>query len=99
MKLGTACRMQLVLVGTKVKVLLPIGVSDEAESCMVGNNDRAEGEIVGCDGSDDEAAAIGCKDGTTAAERVGSRAGGGGDDEAIGGIGGNEIVVDIKVGT
>ena len=77
---------------------LLLGVGDEAQDGTVRHNDGAQGEVVDPDGGDDQAAAVGREDGTTAAEGVGCGARGRGHNEAVAGIGGHEVVADIEVG-
>ncbi len=101
---GAAGEMELLRVGTEVELrrvgtgIDGTGVGDEAQVRAVGHDDGAQGEIVGGDGCDDEAAAVGREDGAAAAEGVGGGAGGGSDDKAVGGVGGNEVARDIEVG-
>ena len=95
--LGAAGEVLAAGVGAEVEELL-LGMGDEAELGAVGDDDGSEGEVVGADGRDDEAAAIGCEDGAAAAEGVGGGAGGGGDDEAVAGVGGHEVAIDVEVG-
>ena len=78
--------------------LLLLGMGDEAQDGAVRHNDGAQGEVVDPDGGDDQAAAVGREDGTSAAEGIGCGARGRGHNEAVAGIGGHEVVADIEVG-
>ncbi len=77
--------------------LLRRGMRDKAQGGAVGHDDGAQGEVVHPNGGDDEAAAVGREDGAATAEGVGSGACGGGDDDAVAGIGGHKVVGDKKV--
>lgn len=95
--LGAAGELLAAGVGAEVEGGL-LAVGDEAQLGGVGDDDGAEGEVVGSVGGDDEAGAVGGEDGAAAAEGVGCGACGGGYDEAVAGIGGHEVVVDKEVG-
>ena len=69
-------------------------VDFQGDAGGVGDDDGAEGEGVGGDGCDDEAARGGGEDGAAAGEGVGGGARGGGDDDAVAGIGGHIVAVD-----
>ena len=84
-------------VGAQAEALV-LHLGDQAQGGTLGHDDGAEGEVVGAIGGDDEAVAVGGEDGAAAAEGIGRGARRGGHDEAVAGIGGHEVVVDIEVG-
>ena len=98
--LGAAGEVEASGVHAEVEVRWLAGtflMGDEAELGAVGDDDGTEGKVVRPDGGDDEAAAVGGEDGAAAAEGVGRGACWGGDDEAVAGVGGDEVVIDIEV--
>ncbi len=66
-----------------------------ADSGLSGYDDGADGEQVGTDGVDDDGVDRGHNDGAIGGEVVGSGAGWGGDDDAVGAEGGDELLVDL----
>ena len=98
--LGAAGEVEASGVHAEVEVRWLAGtflMGDEAELGAVGDDDGTEGKVVRPDRCDDEAAAVWGEDGAAAAEGVGGGACWGGDDEAVAGVGGDEVIIDIEV--
>ncbi len=74
-----------------------VGDADDldADGGVAGHDDRADGKQVGADGGDQHGVDAGHDDGAVGGEVVGSGAGGGGDDDAVGAEGGDELIVDL----
>ncbi len=74
-----------------------VGDADDlnAYGGVAGHDDRADGKQVGTDGGDQHRVDAGHDDGAVGGEVVGCGAGGGGDDDAVGAEGGDELAVDF----
>ncbi len=95
--LGATGEMLSTGVHAEVEGLL-LRIGDEAEMGAVGDDDGTEGEVVGADGCDDEASAVGGEDRSAAAEGVGRGTCGGGHNEAVTGVCADEVAVGEEVG-
>ena len=74
-----------------------VGDADDldADGGVAGDDDGADGEQVRTDGGDHHGVDAGHDDGAVGGEVVGRGAGGGGDDDAVGAEGGDELLVDL----
>jgi hypothetical protein len=74
-----------------------VGNADDmnADGGFAGGDDGSDGQQVGTDGSDEHGVDAGHDDGAIGGEVVGGRTGGGGDDDAVGAEGGDELAVDF----
>jgi len=66
-----------------------------ADGGVAWDDDGADGEQVGTDGGDQHSVNAGHDNGAVGGEVVGGRAGWGGDDDAIGAEGGDELIIDL----
>ncbi len=72
-------------------------VVEDVNDAVVGDDDGAVGEHVRANGRDAETVDGREDDGAAGGKRIGSGTGGSGDDETVGLVGGDEVVVDVCV--
>ncbi len=70
-------------------------VDDDGDLSFAGEDDGADGEEVGADGSEDHGVDGGHEDGAVGGQCVGGGAGGGGDDDAVGAEACDELAVEL----